>query len=174
MHGGTVVASSAGVGRGSEFVVTLPLLRSVSAPDTPERDEAKVSPRQRSYRITLIADNTDANASLQMMLQLVGHEVSTASDGISGLAAIRANRPHIVVCDIGLPDLDGYTIATRVREKTKGAMPIMIALTGYGQDKDRDRALAAGFDHHLVKPVDPQALLRLIAAQDHRIPDSTS
>ncbi|MGZ5097153.1 MAG: hybrid sensor histidine kinase/response regulator [Usitatibacter sp.] len=163
MHGGTVVARSAGVGKGSEFVVTLPLLRSVSAQEAPGRAEVQASPRQRGYRITLIDDNVDANSSLQLLLQLMGHEVSTASDGASGLVAIHANRPQIVVCDIGLPDMDGYTVATRVRAQIKGAMPVMIALTGFGQESDRDRALAAGFDHHLVKPVDPQALLRLIA-----------
>jgi two-component system, sensor histidine kinase len=164
MHGGTVEASSAGVGQGSEFVVTLPKLPRASAPAAPGRGAAEPISRQRSYRIVLIDDNADANTSLQIFLQLLGHETWTAGDGLSGLAAIHANRPQIVVCDIGLPDLDGYAIASRVREEMKGAMPIMIALTGYGQESDRDRALAAGFDQHLVKPVDPQMLLGLIAA----------
>ena len=97
---------------------------------------------------------------------MMGHEVSTAFDGTTGFELIRDTRPQVVVCDIGLPGMDGYQIITRLRETMEGPMPVMIALTGYGQPEDQARALAAGFDHHLTKPVDVEALLQLIASQE--------
>ena len=168
MHGGSVTASSAGVGLGSEFVVSLPVLKDVAAADASRRRAAGAGPSlgRRHYRIVLIDDNADANISLEMLLQSVGHAVSTAVTGVSGIEAVRAGRPQIVVCDIGLPDMTGYAVAAGIREQMKDAMPLMIAVTGYGQESDRDRARAAGFDHHLVKPVDPYALLQLIETHE--------
>jgi CheY-like chemotaxis protein len=112
----------------------------------------------------VIEDNVDANDSLKMVLEVLGHEVFPAFDGKAGVALVREKQPDIVLCDIGLPGQDGYQVIASLK-KTMSPMPIMIALTGYGQAEDRVRALAAGFDHHLVKPVDIEALLRLIAGR---------
>lgn len=164
MHGGTVEVSSAGLDQGSEFVVALPLLRNAPAEAVSQIAAEPQSP-ERSYRIVLIEDNVDANDTLRTLLQMTGHEVSSAFDGIAALPLILATRPQIVLCDIGLPGIDGFAVIARLREQLQDAMPMMIALTGYGQAEDHMRALAAGFDHHLVKPVDVEALLRLIGAR---------
>ncbi len=164
MHGGTVTASSEGVGHGSEFEVSLPALPEPAGPAPIDRRDAQADRRMRC-RIVLIDDNTDANISLQLFLQLVGHEVNVASDAASGLALVRAMRPQIVVCDIGLPDLDGYAVAGLVKEEMGDEMPLMVALTGYGTESDRARSIAAGFDHHLVKPLNPATLQLLVSAR---------
>ena len=159
LHAGTVEARSGGLGRGSVFIVTLPRLEhAVEAAST----FASAAPAPTRARILLIDDNVDAGVILAMLLRLSGHEVAVALDGPRALEAFAEVRPQIVLCDIGLPGMDGYAVAARMRERGPGSMPVMIALTGYGGSKDRERALAAGFDHHLVKPADPEALLRLI------------
>jgi len=163
LHGGTVNATSPGYGEGSEFFVTIPLM--VDPPrEISRHDEGKLEVPGVSLRIAIIDDNVDANDSLADVLRMMGHEVSTAFDGQAGLELIRDGSPQLVVCDIGLPMLDGYQVMARLQETTKGPMPVMIALTGYGQPEDRVRTLAAGFDYHLTKPVDVELLLRLIAA----------
>jgi signal transduction histidine kinase/CheY-like chemotaxis protein len=167
LHGGTLEARSAGVGLGSEFVVLLPLLHDVLvSPLRPGMTDTE-SPRE-SYRIVLIEDNVDASDSLKGLLQMVGHEVFVAFDGRAGVALVEETKPHIVLCDIGLPELDGYQVIAKLREAATSAMPVMIALTGYGQSTDRTRSLAEGFDHYLTKPVDIEALLRLIAGEGER------
>jgi signal transduction histidine kinase/ActR/RegA family two-component response regulator len=167
LHGGTVRAASAGVGKGSEFVIAIPLM-----PDPPHEtargDEANLEAPGLSLRIAVIDDNVDANDSLADVLRMMGHEVSTAFDGQAGFELVRDTSPQLVVCDIGLPIMDGYQVMARLREVMKRPMPVMIALTGHGQSEDRARALAAGFDHHLTKPVDVEALLRLFAAHGGR------
>lgn len=163
LHGGTVNATSSGLGRGSEFSVVIPLMANPPV-SIPASAVQHVEAPGLSLRIVLIDDNIDANDSLKAVLQLMGHEVSTAFDGLVGLELIRDTQPQLVVCDIGLPVIDGYQVIARLRE-TLSPMPIMIALTGYGQSEDRARSLAAGFDHHLTKPVDVEELLRLISAQ---------
>ena len=167
LHGGTVQATSPGLGLGSEFVVVLPLMQNppLEVPRSIERELESPGP---CHRIAVIDDNVDANDSLSAVLRMMGHEVSTAFDGNSGYELIRHTNPQVVVCDIGLPGIDGYQIITLLRQTMKGPMPVMIALTGYGQPEDRARTLAAGFDHHLTKPVDVEALLRLIAAPQRR------
>ncbi|MGI8894282.1 MAG: hybrid sensor histidine kinase/response regulator [Casimicrobiaceae bacterium] len=167
MHGGTVEGYSAGLGQGSEFVVTLPMLQYV-APETSASDKAEVTSARPSFRVVVIDDNIDANDSLRMLLQMAGHEVSAAYDGAAALSLVQASRPQIVLCDIGLPKLDGYAVVTKLREQMKDAMLLMIAITGRGKDTDRERALSAGFDHHLVKPVEPEVLLQMIAAEGGR------
>ncbi len=160
LHGGTVEAHSRGLGQGSEFVVTLPRLEHVV-----ERALARPAssrPAAAAARILLVDDNVDAGEILAMLLRVSGHEVDIALDGPSALQVFAQVRPQFVLCDIGLPGMDGYQIAARMRERSQGPMPVMIALTGYGDAQNRDRALAAGFDHHVVKPADPEALLRLI------------
>ena len=164
LHGGSVEATSGGLGKGSEISVVIPLMQ-----DPPLVIPTGVTERVEtpgvSLRIAVIDDNVDANDSLGAVLGMMGHEVSTAFDGNAGFALVRDTRPQLVLCDIGLPGMDGYQVITKLRETVQGPMPVMIALTGYGQPEDQARALGAGFDHHLTKPVDVEELLRLIAAQ---------
>ena len=167
LHGGSVGAASGGVGQGSEFSVVLPLMQNPPLQASPS-NEGELQAPGLSLRIAVIDDNVDANDSLNAVLRMMGHDVSSAFDGNAGFELIRDGNPQLVVCDIGLPGMDGYQVIARLREEMKQPLPIMIALTGYGQPEDRVRALAAGFDHHLTKPVDVEALLRLIAAHGER------
>ena len=167
MHGGSVTADSRGPGEGSEFVVTLPLVPGETSAAGPGADAE--SPLLAIHvRLVLIEDNVDASDSLKMLLRLTRCEVSCALDGVAGVALVRANRPQIVICDIGLPGMSGYEVIAQLR-KEMSPMPRMIALTGYGQSDDCARSRAAGFDHHLVKPVDSDALLRLLADEAARL-----
>jgi CheY-like chemotaxis protein len=149
LHGGNVEARSAGPGQGSEFIVRLPLLRrearAAQAPKAP-------SGRDTLRRIVLIDDNVDAAESLAMLLRLKGHEVHIAYDGPAGVALAQKTGPDCVLVDIGLPGIDGYEVAKRLRAQ-EGGRALLIALTGYGQSEDRLKSGQAGFDHHLVKPV---------------------
>jgi signal transduction histidine kinase len=158
MHGGTISASSPGVGLGSEFVVKLPL--TVGAPalagNTVAGDE-----RQRHRRILLVEDNSDARQALKDLLELWGHQVEVAQDGMGGVARALEARPDLALVDIGLPGLDGYRVAQELRARVGEAIRL-VAITGYGGPEDRHRALQAGFDHHLVKPVKPDELDRLL------------
>jgi signal transduction histidine kinase/CheY-like chemotaxis protein len=149
MHGGTVEARSDGLGRGSEFVVRLPL-----ADDGAPLSAPAVRPRRAPahLRVLVVDDNVDLADTLADAVASWGHTVTVAHDGTSALAAALAAPPAVVLLDIGLPDLDGYEVARRLRPQLPEAR--LIAVTGYGQPQDRERALAAGFDHHLVKPVD--------------------
>jgi signal transduction histidine kinase/ActR/RegA family two-component response regulator len=164
MHGGTIDVHSAGLGQGTEFVVTLPLMTEVAGGAVAS---APLAPTVQGHgcRIVIADDNVDVNDSLRMLLQMAGHEVSAAFDGATAIRLVQANRPQIVLCDIGLPGLDGYAVIRELRAQMGEAMPVMVAITGFGQASDRERALAAGFDHHLVKPVDPALLLQMIASQ---------
>ena len=173
LHGGTLIARSDGPGHGSEFTVTLPVSHDMPADGIGARHHPDASSAQARFRITLIDDDADSNAALGILLQRAGHEVSAALTGLAGLELVRQNRPHIVLCDIGLAGMDGYAVAARLREQALDPRPTAIAITGYGQPEDRARALAAGFDHHLVKPVDPAVLLRLIAATGARASRAT-
>jgi CheY-like chemotaxis protein len=119
---------------------------------------------QHPRRCLLIEDHVDAAESLAMLLELIGHEVEVAFDGASGLVKARASSPEVVLCDIGLPGMDGYAVARALRAAPETSTAFLIALTGYGQDDDRRRALEAGFDAHLIKPVDLEALRRLLAS----------
>jgi signal transduction histidine kinase/ActR/RegA family two-component response regulator len=160
LHGGSVEASSEGEGRGSRFTIRLPL----SLPDA--RTEPAVGARPAEggrWRILLVEDNADARQMLQMLLTLAGHEVDSAPDGVTGLEKAAASRPDIVLIDLGLPGLDGYEVARRLRAGGRSDLGL-IALTGYGQPNDRQAALAAGFDVHVVKPVDPSNLSAVIAS----------
>jgi two-component system CheB/CheR fusion protein len=111
----------------------------------------------------VVEDNVDAAESLIMLLQLLGHHVRAVHDGISALEVARANVPEVMLIDIGLPGMDGYELARRLRQQPGLERVVLVALTGYGRDEDRERALKAGFDYHLVKPVDPNALRGLVA-----------
>jgi signal transduction histidine kinase/CheY-like chemotaxis protein len=159
MHGGSVSAASAGPGQGSEFVIRLPL-RAVgaAAPAAPAPAEAIPHPRRR---VLIVEDNPDGRETLRLLLQLDGHQVEVAPDGPLGVKKALAWRPDVALIDIGLPGLDGYDVARQVRAAL-GNRVRLIALTGYGQPHDRRRALEAGFDLHLVKPVDPEMLRGLL------------
>jgi CheY-like chemotaxis protein len=158
MHGGLILATSAGPGRGSEFTVRLPMLASL-----PALTRALVSeeerPRQR--RILLVEDNSDARQALKDLLELWGHQVEVAQDGMGGVTRALEARPDLALVDIGLPGLDGYRVAQELRRRVGEAIRL-VAITGYGGAEDRHRALQAGFDHHLVKPVKPDELDRLL------------
>lgn len=166
LHGGRISASSEGPGRGSELVVELPLSEvSVLAPTRP-RDAGPVRTHaEKRLRILVIEDNEDARETLNAWLREFGHWVTTASDGFEGLATARTLHLDVVLIDIGLPGLDGYQVAENLRAMGGAQRPRLIAVTGYGRPEDSARAREAGFDAHLVKPVEPEQLARLIHAQ---------
>jgi CheY-like chemotaxis protein len=161
MHGGSVEAKSAGLNQGSEFVVRLPLLDKAVRADHPLRKHAG---RDTPRRIVLIDDNIDAAESLAMLLRLKGHEVHVAYDGPGGVSLALKTSPDCVLIDIGLPGIDGYEVAKRLRSHDHNGM-LLVALTGYGQAQDRLRSEQAGFDHHLVKPVSQDVLEALLREQ---------
>lgn len=160
LHGGRIEAQSAGSGAGSVFTVRLPL-----AGEPPALRDRRAPPSRidRAVRVLVVEDNRDAADSLQMLLEAHGYEVFVAFTGPDGVEAARTLRPHIVLCDIGLPGLDGFQVAGILRADPATARITLIAVTGYGQDTDRQRSAAAGFDLHLVKPVDPRRLLNELA-----------
>jgi CheY-like chemotaxis protein/two-component sensor histidine kinase len=153
LHGGRVRARSAGSGRGSSFLLWLPALPREAAPE--ERNEASATAvNGHARKLLLVDDNVDAVHSLALLLGQLGHEVRTAYDGATGLDVARQFQPEVVILDIGLPGMDGYEVARRIRADMALEHVKLVALTGYGQREDRGRALAAGFDHHLIKPTD--------------------
>jgi two-component system CheB/CheR fusion protein len=162
LHGGRVEAHSAGTGRGSEFVVRLPLpVQAANAPPASAVvNGARAAPRRR---VLVVDDNRDAAESLAALLRIQGHDVRVAGDGPKALASAEEDPPEVVFLDLGMPGMDGYEVARRMREGPTLRQAILVALTGWGQDEDRRRTRAAGFDHHLVKPADPEALEGLLA-----------
>jgi PAS domain S-box-containing protein len=160
MHGGTVTAASEGPGRGSELVVRLPVVVE-PPPAEPAPVPAVEEPAQG--RILVVDDNEDAASSLALLLELGGHEVRTAHDGAEALAVAAEFRPGVVLMDLGMPVLNGYDAARRIRAEPWGDGMILVAVTGWGQEEDRRRTTQAGFDGHLVKPVDYHALMELLA-----------
>jgi len=162
LHGGTVEARSDGPGRGSEFVVSLPALGDTSSAVSPA--DAAADPGVVARRTVLVVeDNADAAETLAEFLSSRGHEVRVATDGAAALGAIEEGPPDLVLLDIGLPGMDGYEVARRLRAQERGDRPFLVALTGYGQAEDRARSRDAGFDLHLTKPVDLEAVARLVA-----------
>lgn len=161
LHGGTIEVNSAGRGAGSEFVVTLP--RS-AAPEKQSMEKAVAADDQRARRIIVVEDNPDAAESLAMSLALAGHQVKMAHDGRQALAVSAVFHPDIALLDIGLPEINGYELARQIRAQPWGRHILLVAVTGWGQDEDRRSALAAGFDEHLTKPVDPERLMSLVNA----------
>ncbi|TAN68144.1 MAG: response regulator [Methylobacter sp.] len=166
MHKGVVTASSAGIGQGSEFTVRLPLSNAIPVSESPQAESTSSSSK---LRILVIDDYSDAAESLALMLQTKGYDAITAECGEQGVERAIDFRPQIVLLDIGLPDIDGYEVAKRLRKlpETQGA--ILIALTGYGQPEDHERSRASGFDYHLLKPVDTEALSALLALSGHHL-----
>jgi len=164
LHQGTVTATSAGSGRGSEFQVVLPCLSEVGDDQAPSLLRPARLKQRAGCRILVVDDNHDAAEATKVLLELAGHEVKMVGDGNEALASAPVFAPDVVLLDIGLPMMDGYQVARRLREAAETRASCLIALTGYGQPADRERARAAGFDHHLTKPADPDALLALVDA----------
>lgn len=162
MHGGSVSASSEGLGKGSEFEIRIPMLieSSVDASGAAQSG-GRVSPT--SLRILVVDDNRDSATTLELLLRLTGNQVRTAHDGNEAVIAAEQFRPDVMLLDIGLPGMSGHEVARNLRLESWGRNVVMIAMTGWSMDEDRERSEQAGFDHHMVKPVDPENLMRLLA-----------
>jgi CheY-like chemotaxis protein len=162
MHDGNVTASSGGTGKGSEFVVSLPLAK---------RPQTNVAPSQpgcdhvvrTGSRILVVDDNVDTAKGMARLLKLLGNDVQVTHDGKTTLEMARTFQPEFVLLDIGLPIMDGYEVAAMLRKEGHCKNAVIIAVSGYGQEEDRRRSREAGFDHHLVKPVDFDVLTNLLA-----------
>jgi len=160
LHGGTVEAFSEGPDRGSRFTVRL---RAIAPRPPAEAGRRTAGWDIAARRILIVEDNADARAMLRHLLEAAGHEVHEASDGRQGLAMALSLRPDVALIDLGLPGLDGYEIARQLRASDDRRNILLVAVTGYGSPEDRERSLLAGFDVHLVKPVDPDMLAGVLA-----------
>jgi CheY-like chemotaxis protein len=160
MHRGRVEVFSS-LGQGSEFIVRLPVAVTVELPPSPSTE--KTDPPGPSLRVLVVDDNVDAVASLAMLLKANGHDVRTAHDGPATLDAARDYRPDVVLLDIGLPGMNGFEVAKRLRHQPNLSNVVLVAMTGYGQETDRQRSQEAGFDHHLVKPADFGKVQQILA-----------
>jgi CheY-like chemotaxis protein len=162
LHGGTIEALSDGQGKGAAFVLRMPVLQHAAAivPQT----QVQTSPSVPSgRRVLVVDDNEDAASSLAALLQLQGHDVRVAFSGRAALEIAKGYAPHVVFLDIGMPDIDGYEVARRLRQQSGLEDVVVAALTGWAQQEDRRRTSAAGFDHHFVKPPDPQLLQKVLS-----------
>lgn len=178
LHGGNIRARSEGVGRGAQFTLTLPLASGAAEPAQTRPAVPEVGAVQRAAeppprRVLVVDDNVDSATSLTMLLQSMGFEAESAHDGVEALEAVERLAPDTVLLDIGLPRLNGYEVAQRLRARA-GRRELLIALTGWGQVEDRERSRAAGFDHHLVKPVDLEQLARILQASPQAATPSMS
>jgi CheY-like chemotaxis protein len=164
LHGGRVRVRSDGPGTGSEFVVELPIAAapSLALPVPLERAEAPAP--SRGLRVLVADDNRDTTESLALMLTMKGHDVRTAFDGEEAFRAAEDFRPEVALLDVGMPKASGHAVARRIREAPWGAPVVLVAQTGWGHEEDRRKTMDAGFDHHLVKPVSPEALANLLAS----------
>ena len=165
LHGGSVEARSEGRERGAEFLIRLPVVQKAAARDPKAEEDVPSEAPAPSRRVLVVDDNVDSAATMAALLSLQGHDVRVAYDGVKALEEAVGFRPDVAILDIGMPKMNGYTLATRIREHMGDAQPLLIAVTGWGQAEDRHRSQAAGFDHHLVKPVDPAALCAMLASR---------
>jgi CheY-like chemotaxis protein len=163
LHGGTVSCASPGLGQGSTFGVRLPRLAGATA-QAADPQAVRAAETLRMLRIHVVDDNADAAEMLAMLLEAAGHRVAVEHEPRRALERARAERPQVCLIDIGLPDMDGNMLAQRLRADPATAGALLVATTGYGQDSDRRRSLAAGFDHHLVKPLDLEELYAILDA----------
>lgn len=172
LHRGTIEVDSDGVGRGSKFTVRLPIPQSTAAePEVPKSQAAGALPKKErekipsaaKRRVLVVDDNQSAAKMLGMVIRMDGNEVRLAGDGFEAIEVAEQFAPHVIFMDIGMPKLDGYGAAERIRRESWGKEIVLIALTGWGQDSDREKTHAAGFDHHLVKPAEPTEIARLLA-----------
>jgi signal transduction histidine kinase/ActR/RegA family two-component response regulator len=162
LHGGRVAVASDGIGQGSRFTVTLPRAAASAGDGAPGLREARPEDAH-ALRVLVVDDNEDAGEMLGLYLETAGHQVTVVQSAQAALASAEAEAPDVCLLDIGLPDMDGNELARRLRRLPQTASATLIAITGYGQDADRARTAAAGFDHHFVKPVDMEALLGVLA-----------
>jgi CheY-like chemotaxis protein len=160
-HGGHVEARSDGPGAGSEFVVRLPTSATPIA-QTSRNDAVRPGVRVEAKRVVVVDDQQDNADSLSMLLERMGHEPRVCYSGFQAVDLVAAFEPHVVLLDIGLPDVDGCEVARRIREQLPNANTLLVALTGRGEEKDRQRADEAGFDRYLLKPVDRDVLVALL------------
>ncbi len=164
MHHGSISVNSAGLNQGSQFQVTLPI---VVQPNTRRVDrrkpQSKPLRKSRSHRILVVDDNKSAAEMLSRVLKMMGHEIELAHDGLEALQTARAMRPELILMDLGMPKLSGYEAAKRIRAEFWGRDIVLVALTGWGQDEDKQRTKDAGFDYHLTKPTEPAMLQDLLA-----------
>ena len=165
LHGGSVSVTSGGPGHGSEFTVKLPVHVGLVESTSPSGPPAGNTTAGRRRRLLVVEDNADAREGLRLLLSYAGHEVETAEDAPTALEKLRTFRPEIALIDIGLPGVDGYALARLARETPEARATYLVALTGYGQAEDRNKARSAGFDAHLTKPVDPVRLNAFLAAR---------
>jgi PAS domain S-box-containing protein len=163
MHGGRVSAASRGLGQGSEFTITLPTIAAAEA-TAPQKAPAPRSPRVTSWSILIVDDNADSADTLSLVLSARGHKTHVAYDGAAALEAAQRTKPDVVLLDIGMPGIDGYEVARRLREIHGLWATLIVAQTGWGQERDRDASRAVGFDHHLIKPIDPTELEELLSS----------
>jgi len=168
MHGGSVQAFSEGRGKGSEFVVRLPLLGTGAAPVGGGQAPSGLRSPHFSLNVLVVDDNVDAAESLALLLKTLGHEATTAYDGPQAIEAARAVSPDLVICDLGMPGMSGYKVAEVLRARPEFRRVRLVALTGFGSPDDRRRSQEAGFDEHLVKPVAPETLEKVL----HSLPAS--
>jgi CheY-like chemotaxis protein len=174
LHGGTVEAVSAGLGAGSEFVMRLPRTL-ILIPEAFIRADAAVGaePLGPRCKVLVVDDNRDAAETLALFLRHVGHDVSIAHSGTEAMAVGVRQCPDAVVLDIGMPEMNGYEVAQRMREQEWGRSALLLAVTGWGQEDDKERARLAGFDQHLTKPVDPDEVVQLLSAfMNRRLPEA--
>ncbi|MBA2539399.1 MAG: response regulator [Deltaproteobacteria bacterium] len=165
LHGGSLTAVSEGKGAGSTFTLTMKSAVLQAASELPgDGDSARTPNGHRKLAIVVIEDNEDAAETLVMWLEAMGHQVQLARDGLEGVDLVRTSQPQLVLCDVGLPGIDGVEVCRRVKALVALTQPVMVALTGWGMDADRRRTREAGFDHHLVKPVAPEKLRDILAA----------
>ncbi len=163
MHGGTIEAHSEGVGKGSELIVRLPVFLHHGPPPGAEPARAGAETLSRALRVLVVDDSEDTTELLGTLLEMAGHSIQVAHNGPSALEVAASFRPDAIILDIGLPGLDGYQVAQRLREDPTLKNVTLIAVTGYGQEEDLRRSREVGFDHHLVKPIDPGELQRMLA-----------
>ena len=164
MHGGTVTARSEGLGHGTEFTVRLPVLEAEAPREGKQAEAVSPVPAVEPRRILVADDNRDAAESLSLQLQFAGHDVRTVHDGVEALELAKTFKPHVMLLDIGMPKMDGYETARRTRLHPWGKRVRLVALTGWGQEQDRQRAAEAGFDEHLVKPVAEVDLIQVLTS----------
>jgi CheY-like chemotaxis protein len=166
LHGGSVTAASEGPGKGSEFTVRLPA--AAELPTTvPKPQKSSMPVVSSTARVLIVDDNQDTASGMAKLLKVLGHEAAIANDGPAAIEAAQEFQPSYVLLDIGLPGMDGYQVARRLRQHESCKDSVIIAVSGYGQDEDRRRAKEAGIDHHLVKPIDHNALITLLTGSRH-------
>lgn len=163
LHHGTVACESPGLGKGSTFTVCLPRLLEQDLAEAPQPAQPAPAESSSPLRILVVDDNVDAASMLGMLLEAAGHEVLIEHESRRALERAASEAPRVCILDIGLPEMDGNELAQRLRASPRTAGAVLIAVTGYGQDSDRGQTLAAGFDHHLVKPVDTKQLTAILA-----------